>query len=47
MLWVCGVVGYIAGTGMTLLAMAVMIGRSERRGRNDAANICVGCPYDR
>ena len=47
MAWVYGVVGYIAGTGMTLLAMAVMMGRSERRGRNDATSICGGCPYDR
>ena len=47
MVWIWGAVGYIAGTAVTLLAMIVMMGRSERRERYYATNICENCPWDR
>lgn len=45
MVWVCGVVGYIAGTGVTLLAMIVMMGRSERHEHKSC--VCDDCPHTR
>jgi len=48
MVWIWGAAGYIAGTAVTLLAMIVMMGRSERHHeRYYATNICENCPWDR
>lgn len=45
--WVWGAVGFIAGMLVMLLTMIVFMGRSERRERYYATNICENCPWDR
>lgn len=42
--WAWGAVGYVAGVVMTLLTQAWLQGRSERRERYYATNICKDCP---
>ena len=45
MVWIWGAAGYLAGTAVTLLAMIVMMGRSERHERKSC--VCDDCPHMR
>lgn len=44
--WVYGIAGYIIGSAVTLLAVIVMTGRSERHEQKPHC-VCDDCPHMR